>query len=150
MNRSLLKMLALATCLSGSGVVQAEDVWLDELDLSGMTCGYLKPQLKKSIDGNPIKINGKTYAHGVGLHAVSRVVFQLDGKVTRFQAVVGVDDEGNPTSSVNYTVVADGKTLFSSDMMKLKESKNFWNITVMEENLLLWPTMWDYLTRWSG
>jgi len=123
MNNTLFKSLGLAACLSVTAVVQAKDVWLDELDLSTMTSGYLTPQLKKSIDGNALMINGKKYDRGVGAHADSRVVFQLDGKVTRFQAVVGVDDEANPTASVQYLVIADGAVLFDSGILKMKESK---------------------------
>ncbi|WP_227021524.1 NPCBM/NEW2 domain-containing protein [Oceaniferula marina] len=115
--------MSLALALSSNVLGESKGVWLDELDLSSMSSGFGQAKPRTSLDGNPIQINGKTYQRGVGVHAVSRYVLALDGKVTRFKAVVGLDDEVNPTASVNYLVIADGETLFDSGVMKMKEAK---------------------------
>ena len=68
-------------------------LWLETLDLSKMTAGYGTPQAGKSIDGNPLTLNGVVYPHGVGTHAASEFVVDLHGAATHFAAMVGVDDE---------------------------------------------------------
>lgn len=52
-------------------------VWLDELDLSGMSCGWRKTQARKSVLGKPLTLGGKTFEHGAGTHAMSRFVLPL-------------------------------------------------------------------------
>ena len=48
-----------------------------------------------AADGGPIVIAGTTYAKGVGAHAASAIPLDLTGLAcTRFQSVVGLDDEG--------------------------------------------------------
>ena len=39
-------------------------VWLDEMDLSTMTCGWGKVHAKASVGGNPLTIGGKTFERG--------------------------------------------------------------------------------------
>ena len=46
-------------------------VWLESLDLSHMEHGWGDPQAGKSIEGNPLRLGGRTFAHGVGTHADS-------------------------------------------------------------------------------
>ncbi|HEY6830672.1 MAG TPA: NPCBM/NEW2 domain-containing protein, partial [Gemmatimonadaceae bacterium] len=54
-------------------------------------------QANKSIDGNPIRIGGKTFDGGVGTRATSVLFVNLGGGASRFSALVGADD--NPASS---------------------------------------------------
>jgi len=50
------------------------------------------------VDGNPLTLGGVVYPHGLGTHANSRLLVDLKGAATRFDALVGVDDEkkGSP------------------------------------------------------
>ena len=68
------------------------------------------------MDGNPLRIAGKTYASGVGVHAVSRIRVKLDGQAEQFHAMVGVDDE-KEIGSVNFQVLVDGKPVWHSGLM---------------------------------
>ncbi len=72
-----------------------------------------------------MRINKKTYQRGVGTHAESRMVLQLDGKAHKFQAVVGLDDETNLSGTVRYTVIADGETLFNSGVLRMWPSASW-------------------------
>ncbi|MBI4811595.1 MAG: NPCBM/NEW2 domain-containing protein, partial [Ignavibacteriales bacterium] len=88
-----MKTLLLIIIISSLGILQAQSVYLDELDLSAMECGWGTPEAKKSIEGNPIKVGGQVFERGVGTHAISTFLLNLDGKGKRFTASVGLDDE---------------------------------------------------------
>ena len=65
------------------------------------------PGIDQSIEGNPITIGGVVYDKGLGLHADSEAVYHLGGQYTRFQAVIGIDDEvGSNTADAIYRVYA--------------------------------------------
>jgi alpha-galactosidase len=65
-------------------------------------------------DGNPITINGVTYAKGIGAHAPGVVEFYVAGHCTTVTADVGVDDEQGVNGTVNFEVWADGAKVTDS------------------------------------
>lgn len=79
-------------------------------------CGTLQRSL--SFEGNPIRIGGTTYAHGLGTHATSHIHYALDNRYRRFEAEVGVDDEKDGGGTVVFQVEADGKKVFDSGVMR--------------------------------
>jgi alpha-galactosidase len=113
-NHLLLSSL-LALALNASG---AETVWLNSLDLSNMRQGYGAPQVNRSIREKPLAIGGKTFERGVGTHASSIVWIELGGGADRFLATVGVDDAAAGNASLEFRVLADGRKLFESGLMK--------------------------------
>ncbi len=71
------------------------------------------------MDNHPLTIAGQPFERGLGTHAESALYLDLKGDAERFSARVGVDDEAkNPESSVEFSVVGDGKTLWKSGVMK--------------------------------
>jgi alpha-galactosidase len=113
--RWAVAVLLMSCCASVQG---AETVRLSSLDLSMMTTGWGQAHANRSIDGNPLTIAGKQYAHGVGTHAASRFAVAVNG-ATRFTAQVGVDDEVTSNqASVEFVVLVDGKERWRSGMMK--------------------------------
>jgi alpha-galactosidase len=123
---SFCLVLTLAVMLAGFNIASAQTsqtVWLDELDLSAATQGYGTPKKNKSIDGNTIKIAGKTFERGFGTHAESSLSIILDGKATLFTAFVGIDDEiKGQQPAVDFIVNGDGKKLWSSGVMRLGDA----------------------------
>jgi alpha-galactosidase len=111
---TFLAALAIATSLRAD-----ETVPLGSLDLSKIKQGWGEPKVDQSVMDTPLSIGGKTFEHGFGTHAESRLYVKLDGGASRFTAKVGVDDnrKGQP-ASVEFRVLADGKTLFKSGVMK--------------------------------
>ncbi|MEN6644614.1 MAG: NPCBM/NEW2 domain-containing protein, partial [Armatimonadia bacterium] len=81
---------------------------------------YGVPHCMRSLDGNPLRLGGATYIHGVGTHAPSS--FTLDtyvgARFARFVADVGVDDEVPQSGSVQFQVWLDGKQAAQSPVMK--------------------------------
>ena len=65
-------------------------------------------------DGNPIRIQGRTFQGGLGVHAPSLLRFRLGGVCSRFTAQVGIDDEKNGGGTATFQVWADGEKLWDS------------------------------------
>lgn len=110
-------------CIMSVGVVNAQTVWLDQLDLSTITQGYGTPKSNKSIDGNTLTIAGKTFERGIGSHSESLLTVILDGQATLFTAFVGIDDEvKGQQPAAEFIVNGDGKKLWSSGVMRLGDA----------------------------
>jgi hypothetical protein len=72
-------------------------------------------------DGRTLTLNGVNYAKGLGAHANSEIMYSLEANCSRFQAVVGLDDEIDTQTqwgSVVFQVFADGVSLFNSGVMR--------------------------------
>ena len=115
----------LATGASGSAGTGAK-VWLSDLDVSKTQQGWEQARKDLSVDGHSLRIAGRTFERGVGTHADSLLYVELNGGSTRFHAWVGVDDEVmNPTrsggaspGSVEFRILADGKEIYRSGLMR--------------------------------
>lgn len=68
-------------------------------------------------DGAAITVNGTTYAHGLGVHAASRVRYHLGGRCQAFLSDVGLDDQASNGASVVFQVWADGIKLYDGGVM---------------------------------
>jgi len=67
-----------------TGIVSAETVWLDDLNLTAATQGWGDPHKNQSVDGGTLTIGGKTFAHGLGTHAVGALRINLAGGAQNF------------------------------------------------------------------
>jgi uncharacterized sulfatase len=74
------------------------------------------PKLNRSIRNEALKVGGKTFAHGIGVHAPSELTYAKQPDWTRFVAVVGLDDE-RPTGSVVFQVYADKRKIADTPVM---------------------------------
>jgi alpha-galactosidase len=99
-----------------TGSEPSDFVYLSDLNWVSATAGWGTPAEDKSIEGNPIKLGGITYSKGIGTHAVSEIVYALDGAYEQFACYVGVDDEKNG-GSVNFTVYADNIKKYESPVL---------------------------------
>ena len=70
-----------------------ESKYLSDMSAEKLTVGWGEVVPDKSIDHNPITLNGKVYEKGLGLHADSEAIYNLDENYYRFTAVIGMDDE---------------------------------------------------------
>src|SRR5690349_6541513 len=112
------------------------DVSLASLDLTKMRVQagggrggqQIVAQANKSIDGNPIRIGGKSFENGVGTRATSVLFVNLAGGASRFSAMVGADDNPlappatpgaqppapPPPTPIVFRLVGDGRVLHVS------------------------------------
>ncbi len=109
---------ACAAIMTTTAFAETRTVWLDDLNLGMIRQGWGKAEAKTSVQGRPLRLQGKTYARGVGSHAAGVFYVELDGSVKRFQTTVGVDDDSNGPGSIGITLVGDGKVLFKSPVLK--------------------------------
>jgi len=114
----VLVFVAILLSFGGGGILRADVVRLDQLDLTKMSSGWGQPLADKSVTGKDLSIAGRRFEHGIGTHAESMLYVDLDGKVERFRALVGVDDATNGRGTVAFRVYGDGKNLFDSGVMK--------------------------------
>jgi len=103
-----------------TGIISAETVWLDQLDVRSAMQGYGEPHKNKSVEGHALTIGGKEFQRGFGTHAESTLHISLGGGAQKFTASVGVDDDvnKNPAASVEFFVVGDGKELWKSGVLR--------------------------------
>jgi len=115
-----LLILILILRPSHSLAAQSQDFWLSDLDLSSISQGWGKVEKDKAVTGKPMSIAGHAYSRGLGTHADCRIQLDLGGAAEKFSAAVGIDDAaGNAGATVIFKVLADGKTLRKTSVMKL-------------------------------
>jgi alpha-galactosidase len=93
-------------------------IWVETLDLNRMSQGWGEPHARRSVDGNPLRLKGKAFPHGIGTHADSEFDVDLKGGGARFAAMVGVDDERQGAGSVTFEVWVDGKQVARTPVMR--------------------------------
>jgi alpha-galactosidase len=74
------------------------------------------PKLNRSIRNEPLKVGGKQFTRGIGVHAPSELTYAVQPEWARFVAVVGLDDE-RPTGSVVFQVYADKRKIADTPVM---------------------------------
>lgn len=100
-----------------------ENIPLSSLDLTKTTCGWGTVQANKSIDGNSLKLGGITYRSGVGTHGPSKIIVKLNGSVTRFYSLVGIDDEVRDKAS-STQAIADYRVYLQGQDGAISEVKS--------------------------
>lgn len=111
----------------GSNVVTIPDaplgqeyIRLSSLEIEKTKCGWEnhQPKKDKSIDGNKITVGGKVYESGVGTHGPSQIIIKLNGSVTDFYTVLGVDDEVKEAGNFDYHVYVKAEGGATEDVAK--------------------------------
>ncbi|MDU0202877.1 NPCBM/NEW2 domain-containing protein [Paenibacillus sp. MAH-36] len=105
------------------------DRYASDLNWLSASSGWSTVKKDKSLDGNAIRLMGGngavTYEKGFGVHADSRIMFDISGKnYESFTALVGVDQEMAKSPSyadVEFKVLVDGVEKFASGVMKVAD-----------------------------
>ncbi|RYF09257.1 MAG: T9SS type A sorting domain-containing protein, partial [Oxalobacteraceae bacterium] len=100
-------------------------VYLSDLSWIGMSNGYGPVERDRSngntgdTDGTTLRLNGVTYAKGLGCHANSDILYNLGGRYRTFLADIGIDDEVGDSGcgSVIFRVYADNTLIYDSGVM---------------------------------
>lgn len=77
-----------------------------------------KARRDQAQGGGPLSIRGKVYAKGLGVHAISKITYDLNRGYKRFLCDIGVDDSAGDLASVEFKVYADGKLVFESGVLR--------------------------------
>ena len=71
-------------------------------------------QRDKGLTGEPLKMDGKPYEHGIAVHSRSILTFDLNGRYSTFETQLGFDDSAQGKGRVECRVFADGKELYAN------------------------------------
>jgi len=76
----------------------------------------------RSVAGNPIRLAGKAYRKGLGVHSRCELTYDLAGKFKRFESDAGIDDEVDG-GNVEIRILLDGRQVFPKPPQTLLISK---------------------------
>ena len=99
----------------GSPFVTGDDGVVDDL---GMRWPH---RMDRSVTGGPLTCGGVKSSRGIGVHAPSRLVFELDGSYRELRGAVGIDDTVlllPHRGSVVFRVVVDGSVRWESGLVR--------------------------------
>lgn len=115
--------------LSGIFILQASYFLKGQVNLSYFKPILIKqdfsiPQINKSVNSfsgwkswNRVSNNYFFYRFGIGSHANSNLVFDINRKFTTFSTDFGIDTEAGVEGSAVFKITGDGKELFKSGKM---------------------------------
>lgn len=99
---------------------QLEPVEVDESTVLAPPQPY---RMDQSSQGDAISIAGKRYPWGIGVHADSRLTFDLGKRFQRLQSDIGIASRIGSRGSVVFEVIGDGKSLYQSPVVTGKEPR---------------------------
>jgi hypothetical protein len=71
----------------------------------------------RNVANETITMQNIEYAKGLGVHALSKLTYQLDGDYATFAATIGIDDLVRPRGSVVFAITGDDRELFRSEQI---------------------------------
>src|SRR5690606_30290996 len=98
----------------GGRAVYLSDLAPAEYEHQPYHAGSWELKADRNVLGEPLRLDGKEYPKGLGLHSRSIVTYDLSGNYESFRATVGVDDAAGSGGSVIFAVEVDGKPVFQS------------------------------------
>lgn len=78
-------------------------------------------RLDRAVDGEALRTDGISWARGIGVHAPSRLRFELGGDWSTLRLSVGLNDPPRGTAargSVRYRILVDGEARWESPLMR--------------------------------
>lgn len=71
-------------------------------------------QTDRNVTGGPLRVDGKTYDHGLGVHTSSTLAYDLDGSFTGLRLAAALDDSAAPYGRADLSILVDGKTAWEA------------------------------------
>lgn len=75
-------------------------------------------RMDKNCQGGKLSIAGRRYPWGIGVHANSKLTFDIKKRFKQFKSEIGIDSLMGKRGSVIFSVVGDGKELYKSPLVK--------------------------------
>ncbi|MDF2921484.1 MAG: hypothetical protein K0R57_398, partial [Paenibacillaceae bacterium] len=123
--------------LSVTTYAASEITYVSNLNWVSATVGFGAVRKDQSSSGNAIRLDGVTYSKGIGTHANSDIVYNLNGNYSRFISDVGVDDHvTHANASIVFQVWADESLLFDSGVMNALSATQTVDVSVAGVNQL--------------
>ena len=93
-------------------------VALVDLPIESHQQGWGSMHKNESIEGNQFNVNGQRFTNGLGVHAASTTVYDIDKKYSTLKFSTGLDDESLCGNGVAVEVLGDGKSLAKTDFFQ--------------------------------
>jgi len=98
-------------------VVYLSDVEPTSVQVEGRVHRPWEVSRDHGLMGQPLVLDGRTYAKGIACHSRSELSYDLSEPFVAFVAHLGIDDHVRPRGSVVFRVLGDSKELFSSGLV---------------------------------
>ena len=99
----------------------AENRLLQDTKPGNFSQDWGEPKMGRTVDGNAMKIDGRIFELGVGTHANSKTIWNLNGAYKKFHSFIGLDDESSCGNGAIWVVKGDGKHLYRSRVLASHE-----------------------------
>jgi len=133
----LAGVIYLLLVISGRLNYYKESIYIDKLKPVFATQGYGKLTKNKTVANRMLSSAYYFFNRGLGTHAVSQVVYNLEGKFRVFESEIGVDTEAIEPATVVFKIVGDGKILYESKVMKKWDKPKHVNLNIKGVNQLV-------------
>jgi len=97
--------------LASANVVNLADLKPDAVREYGYFGTTFRHRVNRSVSGRGLRLAGRTYRSGLGLHSFCELTYRLDGQYAALVATVGIDDAARPGGDATLTFLGDGKPL---------------------------------------
>ncbi len=67
-----------------------------------------------NVLGGPMRVAGRTFEHGLGVHSESSLTFDLGKEYREFRTAMGLDDDSGPYANVDVEIRIDGQLRHSA------------------------------------
>ena len=110
----ILVLLCASATLGAASISLTAPQRLCDWSPIGWEQGWGRLQIDRSVGGRPLSVGGRTYEHGFGTHAASRISYHLNGAFRIFDTGLGIDDEANHGQKVRFRIIVDRNVLYDS------------------------------------
>ncbi|MDR2583884.1 MAG: NPCBM/NEW2 domain-containing protein [Fibromonadaceae bacterium] len=80
-----------------------------------------EPKMGKTVENNAMRIDGRIFEFGIGSHAISKLVWNLNGSYKKIHSYIGLDDESACGNGAIWVIKGDGKELYRSRVLTSHE-----------------------------
>ena len=96
---------------ASSNVVRLADLKPSAVKEHGFFDTTFHYRANRSVSGRRLRLAGRTYRTGLGLHSFCELTYPLDEQYTQLVAMAGIDDGVRPHGDATLTFLGDGKPL---------------------------------------
>lgn len=75
----------------------------------------------RNVVAGPLRVGGREYATGLGVHSAAELHYALDGKYVAFQTEVGIDDTTNGNGNVYVSILVDQRVVYQQAIRGTKQ-----------------------------
>lgn len=119
-----------AGCLQAAGLDGSEDVYLSLSHATVAKCGWGTAHDNASVTGNPMQMGSALFDRGIGTHAPAELVFHPEKHYRWLTFFAGISDEMIKDGSATVQVWLDGKLVFETPVLRVKEEPRYVSLPV--------------------